>query len=63
MLSNNYIKILYEGKKSPLKFIIKGILNRVIIFFMYKKYDLILLEKQLFPYIPFLYVLFFVKND
>lgn len=53
LLSNNYIKFLFNGKKFPLIEIIKGYLKRIFILIKKNKYDIIWLEQEAFPWIPF----------
>jgi glycosyltransferase involved in cell wall biosynthesis len=53
LFSNSYIKSIYEGKKIlKISEVIKGYAKRLIILLSLKKYDLIWIEKEIFPYMP-----------
>lgn len=52
--NNKYLLDLYEGKKH-LTTIIKAYHKRFFILFSLNKYDLIIIEKELFPYFPALF--------
>lgn len=52
LFSNLYLDKLYSKKNVFLEVFI-GYLNRFIKLFLIKKYDLIIIEKELFPYLPF----------
>jgi len=49
--NDNYIENLYN-KKSNLKNILKAYFKRFLILFIIKRYDLIVIEKEIFPYFP-----------
>lgn len=57
LLMEGYVKNLYSGKISIINrvfLLIKAILNRIIFLKKNrKKYDLVLIEKELFPYLPY----------
>ncbi len=51
LFNNEYVRNLY-AKKSNRAIIIKSYLKRFLYLFNIKKYDLIVIEKELFPYFP-----------
>ncbi|MCK4667740.1 glycosyltransferase family 4 protein [Candidatus Dependentiae bacterium] len=50
-----YVKNIYSTKKHFLQDILRCYFKRLIILFSVKKYDLLLIEAELFPYIPGLF--------
>lgn len=54
LLGDDYIKYLYEGKSFPFISIIKSYLKRIKLLLSKKKYDLIWLQQEAFPWLPFL---------
>jgi len=52
LLSENYIKYLYDKSPLPIRDIIRGYFNRIIQLLNKKNYDLIWLQQELFPWIP-----------
>jgi len=55
LLENNYIQFLYEKRKCRVfRIQLQGILKRFwFLLFYSSKYDLIIIEKELFPNIPY----------
>lgn len=51
LLSDAYVKALYS-KNSKWKEVIKGYFYRLFLLFIAKKYDLVIIEKELFPFMP-----------
>lgn len=51
LFSNTYLQALYQGKPRLLE-VLKGYLRRLSILLHANRYDLILLEKELFPFLP-----------
>ena len=52
LLSDRYLKLTYRSTFKVFE-IIKCYFNRLIILFSMRKYDLCLIEKELFPFLPF----------
>ena len=53
LFDNRYLKRLYRGEKSSFNYIFKRYFKRFLQLFHLKKYDVIWIEKELFPWIPF----------
>ena len=51
LFSNVYLNALYSGKPRLLE-VLKGYFYRMIVLLEVRKYDLILLEKELYPFLP-----------
>lgn len=51
LFSNSYVTALYSGG-SKWKEVFKGYFGRVFILFTVHKYDFVIIEKELFPYMP-----------
>lgn len=51
LFSNSYVSALYSGG-SKWKEVLKGYFSRFFILFTAHKYDLVIIEKELFPYMP-----------
>ena len=51
LFSNSYVTALYSGG-SKWKEVFKGYFGRVFILFTVHKYDLVIIEKELFPFMP-----------
>lgn len=51
LFSDAYVQALYSGD-SKLKEIVKGYFCRLFFLFTAKKYDLVIIEKELFPFMP-----------
>jgi glycosyltransferase involved in cell wall biosynthesis len=64
LFNDNYLKSIYEGKKSKIH-VIQAYLSRLWALFSVYKYDKVVIEKELFPYMPaffeWLFHLFNVK--
>ena len=60
LFDNDYIKALYK-KKSKFFIVIYSYLNRFSVLFK-NKINLIYIEKELFPYLPYFFEHFFLKN-
>ena len=52
LLSNNYIKYLYDKKPLPLGEILLGYFKRIIQLLETNNFDIIWLQQELFPYLP-----------
>ena len=52
LLGDEYLKRLYNGQKSSKFYFLKTFMNRFFEIFKTKNYDLLVVEKELFPYIP-----------
>ena len=53
LLPNNYIKYLFGNGKIPFSEIILSYFKRALTLLFKRKYDLIWLEQEAFPWIPF----------
>ena len=53
LFDNGYLEKLYSGKKISAVYFLKRYLNRFLKLFLSKQYDLLWIEKELFPWIPF----------
>lgn len=51
LFSNAYLEALYNKKRSPSE-VIRGYIRRFLGIFTVYKYDLVLIEKELFPFMP-----------
>lgn len=49
--NNEYLIDLYKGKRN-IKLILRAYIKRFFVLFTIKKYDLLIIEKELFPYLP-----------
>ena len=52
LLSDKYLRKTYSGRSSFIE-ILRCYFKRLIVLFSLKKYDLCLIEKELFPFLPF----------
>ena len=63
LLSNNYLGYIYNGKKLKKNIsILISYIKRIIILFKVKNYDLIWVEKENFPWIPFCIENYFINK-
>ena len=62
LLSNNYIAFLYDKKKLPISEIILSYCKRIVLLLNKKKYDIIWIEQEAFPWIPFFIEKIFTKS-
>ncbi len=63
LLSNNYLKYIYSGKTiKKIIFILQSYIKRIIILTTANNYDLIWIEKENFPWFPFILENFFLKK-
>lgn len=51
LFNDQYLQSLYSGKSSPLS-VISSYINRFFVLFTLYKYDKVVIEKELFPYLP-----------
>lgn len=63
LLSNNYIKYLYEKTPWPVNEIVIGYFKRIILLLNKKKYDIIWIEQEAFPWIPPFIEKLLIKSD
>lgn len=63
LLSNNYIKYLYDKTPLPVTEIIQGYFKRIIQLLSKKKIDLIWLQQELFPWIPSIFENILVRGN
>lgn len=52
LLDDRYIQDLYNGKRKPISFIIRAYLRRLCVLINARSYDLLWIEKELFPWLP-----------
>ncbi|MBI90192.1 MAG: glycosyl transferase family 1 [Candidatus Marinimicrobia bacterium] len=52
LFNENYIDFLYLGKGRSFRIIITSYIKRIIKLFSVARYDLVIIEKELFPYLP-----------
>lgn len=62
LLSNNYIKYLYEDYQLPLFEIILSYIKRMILLIRKRKFDIIWIQQEAFPWIPFWFEKFFLNG-
>jgi len=62
LLSNNYIAFLYDNKELPLLEIILSYFKRIFLLLKKNKYDIIWIEQESFPWIPFFIEKIFIKS-
>lgn len=53
LFDDNYLENLYNGKKINKYYVIRKYFQRLIVLFSSRKYDLLWIEKELFPWLPF----------
>jgi glycosyltransferase involved in cell wall biosynthesis len=63
LLSNNYIKYLYDKRPLPISEIIQGYFKRIIQILNKKNFDLIWLQQELFPWIPSVFENILVRGN
>jgi glycosyltransferase involved in cell wall biosynthesis len=51
-LNSNYLDSLYSKKKSSIKLILSSYFKRVLVLIKANKFDLIIVEKEIFPWMP-----------
>jgi len=52
LLTEDYLKNIYKGKRISRLFILKKFAERLLIILGARKYDLVVIQKELFPYVP-----------
>ncbi|SMC99461.1 glycosyltransferase family 4 protein [Chryseobacterium sp. YR221] len=52
LLGNKYLGALYRNEKTKSMYLILGYLKRLYTLLSVKKYDIVVIEKELFPYLP-----------
>jgi len=63
LLSNNYIKYLYDNAPLPVSEIIQGYFERIIQILNKNNFDLIWLQQELFPWIPSVFENILVRGN
>jgi glycosyltransferase involved in cell wall biosynthesis len=63
LLSNNYVRYLYDNTPLPVTEIIQGYFERVIQLLNKKKFDLIWLQQELLPWIPSIFENILVRGN
>ena len=63
LLSNNYIKYLYEKKPLPVSEIVLGYFKRIIQLLNKKTFDLIWLQQELLPWVPSIFENILVRGN
>lgn len=62
LLSQEYLHYLYSGDYRKYIYIFKGIFSRLLKLSKVNHYNLVVIEKEVFPYIPFLIESYFIPN-
>lgn len=62
LLNNEYIKKIYGNEKISKIYLVRTYFNRIKVLLQAKKYRIIWLEKECFPYLPALIELFLLRN-
>lgn len=62
LLNQQYLYYLYNGDYRKYIHALKGIFSRLVKLFMTNHYNLVILEKEIFPYIPFFIENYFIRN-
>lgn len=52
LLTENYLKNIYKGKKISRLYLFKRFVKRFFVLLEARKYDLVVIQKELFPYVP-----------
>lgn len=62
LLDSEYLKVLYENKSKSKIEIMKYYIKRLKVLLQINKYDLVWIEKEVFPYLPAFIELFFISK-
>ncbi|MEC5174859.1 glycosyltransferase family 4 protein [Chryseobacterium nepalense] len=52
LLGDRYLSALYDNRKSRFLYLVAGYFKRMLVLLSVKKYHIVVIEKELFPYLP-----------